>query len=283
MRFLVTGAGGMLGSAFMTGAQGHEVIGVNRDKLGMRNLDRIVGLAALHRADVLINCAADTNVEAAEDNPALAFWVNGEMPGLLAAGCEKAGAAMVQFSSTGCYGAWKDVPYTEEDELRPTTVFHRSKVAGDEAVTKNCRAALVLRTGWLFGGTMATPRNFVARRLENAQGKSELTADAFQRGNPTLVDYVVRQTLLLLEKGVTGTFNCVAQGGASRAEYVRAIVEAAGLPCVVKDGPSFVRKAPVSPNEMGTNHRLATMGLDIMPEWHKSLTDYVVKLVAASV
>jgi dTDP-4-dehydrorhamnose reductase len=277
MRILVTGAGGMLGSAFLAHSGGHSLFGVGRAALDPRDRAAVDGLAAAHRAEVLVNCAADTDVEGAEAHPERTFAANAELPGLLAAGCQRAGALMVQISSTGCYGAWKETPYCEDDPLRPTTVYHRTKAAGEAAVTKQATDWLILRVGWLYGGAGSNPKNFVARRLEEAARSREMLADPGQRGNPTFADDVVRQTLLLVERGITGVFNCVAQGDATRADYVRAIVAAANLPCIVRDAPPghFHRRAPVSRNEAAVNARLAARGLDRMPEWRPALAAYV--------
>jgi nucleoside-diphosphate-sugar epimerase len=168
MRILVTGAGGMLGSAFLAHSGGHSLFGVGRAALDPRDRAAVDGLAAAHRAEVLVNCAADTDVEGAEAHPERTFAANAELPGLLAAGCQRAGALMVQISSTGCYGAWKETPYCEDDPLRPTTVYHRTKAAGEAAVTKQATDWLILRVGWLYGGAGSNPKNFVARRLEEA-------------------------------------------------------------------------------------------------------------------
>jgi dTDP-4-dehydrorhamnose reductase len=86
----------------------------------------------------------------------------------------------------------------------------------------------------------------------------------------------------LLEQPIEGTFNAVAQGHASRYEYVRAIVEASGLPCTVNPGPAFARRAKVSSNECATNAKLQSLGLDHMPQWQGALTHYVKELMATS-
>ncbi len=187
---------------------------------------------------------------------------------------------MLQISSTGCYGDWKREPYIEEDPLHPTTVHHRSKAAGERAVLEAGCESLIVRTGWLYGGAINQPRNFVWRRLLEASASPDLLSDASQTGNPTLVDDVARQSLALLEAGVRGVFNCVARGSATRCDYVRRIVDLSGLRCsVVASATPFPRRAPVSSNEAARNWRAGLMGLDQMPHWAASLQGYVAALL----
>ena len=276
MRVLLTGARGLLGSAFLDALEGHEVTTAARGELAVTAPERIFALLEQAQPDLVINCAAHVNADVGEDDPDLSYASNAVLPSLLATGCRRQGGVMLQISSTGCYGDWKREPYTEEDRLQPTTVHHRSKAAGERAVQEAGCESLIVRTGWLYGGTTAQPRNFVWRRLLEASATSQLVSDATQTGNPTLVDDVARQCLTLVTVGVRGVFNCVARGAATRYEYVRRIVDAARLPCeVVETTTPFTRRAPVSHNEAALNWRAGMMGLDQMPEWQGSLDRYV--------
>lgn len=273
MRYLLTGSTGLLGSTFLN-ASSHEVFGVTRDALSPEQGDRLVDLIAGHQPDAVINCAAHVHADQAEDDPEPAREANVRLPGRLAQACRTLRIPLVQFSSTGCYGNWKDTPYTDDDELHPTTVHHRTKMEGEQVVRQTTTDHLILRTGWLYGGSAAQKRNFVWQRLLEAAGRSSLTSDADQRGCPTLTTDVVEQTHHLLANGVRGTYNCVSAGSASRYEYVAKIVETFGLPCRVEPGSAFSRRAPVSPNEMAVNMRLQSIGMDRMPDWVDSLVRY---------
>lgn len=274
---LLTGATGMLGSAFAEALQGRARI-VERRQLDIGNPVSIDTLVADSGSKVVINCAADVDAERAEGDPDPAYASNAILPGLLATACRRADAVIVHFSSTGCYGDWKGTPYTEEDALRPTTVHHRSKVSGEGTVRESGAEHLILRTGWLYGGSPEHKKNFVWRRLVEAASNSRLASDTSQFGNPTYVGDVVRQTLVLLDQRVRGTFNCVANGTASRYGYVERIVRAGRLSCVLEPAGPFKRLAPVSPNEMAINYRLDLMNLNRMPEWGQSIDLYVDRL-----
>ncbi len=282
MRALICGAGGRLGSAFVDALPAWDTETLGREHLVASDPDGLTRLVAAACADVVINCAADTDVEGAERHPAAAIAANAVLPGLLARAAAQCGALLVQVSSTGCYGTAKaTTPYVEDDSLRPTTAHHLAKAEGEARVRAAGGEHLILRTGWLFGGAPGVAKGFVWKRLLEARGAAWLSADAGQRGNPTFAGDVVRQALALIEAGARGTFNVVSGPSATRAEYVAAIVEAAGLPCRVEPGPPFARLAAVSSNESAENRRLGALGLDRMPPWRESLAAYVGALTAS--
>jgi dTDP-4-dehydrorhamnose reductase len=267
----------MLGSNFAQHLPDANSIG--RDSLDIRQIDNIHKAIAQADAQLVINCAAHTNVDLAETNPDDAWRTNAILPGILGSACRAVGATLIHFSSTGIYGDWKEGMYEEDDPLHPTTVHHRSKAAGETAVRESGCEHLIVRTGWLFGGHPGLAKNFVWKRLVEAANISELTADASQRGNPTAVSDVVRQTIAAFHSGYRGTINLVSQGSASRFEYVDHIIRSAGLYCrVTPSTKPFVRAARVSPNETAVNRRLQLLGLDAMPTWQDALDQYVMEL-----
>lgn len=277
---MVLGAGGLLGSAFVD-AIGGPVATAGRAELEGKDIDEIRRLLRGAAPEVVINCAAHVEADAAERDPAPAIAANAILPGLLGAACRELGAVLVHVSSTGCYGAWKSTPYSEEDPARPTTVHHQSKLAGEEAVRETGCDHLIVRTGWLFGGAPGQPKNFVWKRLLEASANSRLGSDISQRGCPTAVEDVARQVLAALAAEVRGLVNVVSQGSATRFDYVSRIVHAARLPCEVEPAPAFARLAPVSPNEAAVNARLGSLDLDTMPPWEKGVDDYVAALMRA--
>ncbi len=275
---VLAGAGGMLGTAFRRSALADRIVPLGREELSVGGVrERLRALAP----SVVINCAADTDVEGAEEDARVAYEVNALLPELLARACREVGARMLHFSSTGCYGDWKRTPYDDWDRLQPTTAHHRAKAAGEEAVRAACPDSLILRLGWLYGGERGHRKNFVWARITEARGAAEMFSDPSQTGTPTHVDDVVRQSLVLLERDAGGTMNCVAQGAASRLEYVMRIVELAGLPTKLRPR-AFRRRAPVSPNEAAVNAKLGMLGLDVMPAWDEALARYVASLMEAA-
>lgn len=271
----------MLGSAVVDVFADHELVRVGRSHLDVRRPQSVAAVVADARPDAVINCAAHTDVEGAERDPDAAFAANAVLPGLLGTAARRAGAVLVHLSSTGCYGDWKTEPYSEEDPVRPTTVHHRSKVSGEQAVRDSGCEHLILRAGWLYGGPPGGAKNFVWKRLVEARGTDRMTSVASQRGVPTFAPDVARQIAVLLGAGLRGTFNVVAHGAASRFDYVSEIVRLSGLPCTVAPGPAFKRLAAVSPNETAVNHRLRLLSLDRMGDWREPLAAYVSGLLAS--
>jgi dTDP-4-dehydrorhamnose reductase len=279
---LLLGASGMLGQRFASHFAGSQLLTLSREALNVSRprelIDTIVGMSA----SIIINCAADTDVEGAEAMPARAFSTNALLPGLLGQAAREADALFVHFSSTGCYGNAADgshAPHSDFSPLNPTTVHHTSKAAGESAVVESGCRHLILRLGWLYGGSIAHPRNFVRARIVEAREKRELYSDPYQIGSPTNVEDVVRQTLLLLNERITGRFNCVATGAVSRFDYVRHILRSAQLSSVLVP-KRFIRRAPVSPNEAAVNDKLAMLGLNQMPAWDIAVAAYVDAMLA---
>ena len=272
---ILTGAHGILGSTFARVLPADRLVSLNQNDLDPADPAAVLRRIVQLKPSLLINCAADTDVEGAETAPERAFATNATLAGALARAAAETGARMLHFGSTGCYGDWKRPPYQEDDPLRPTTVHHSSKAAGEALVLHASNTALVLRLGWVFGGRPGQRKNFVWARLLEARGKSEIGCNPTQIGSPTSADDVVVQALALLHAQVTGVVNCVGGGPpASRLEYVTAILAAGGSNTQVTPAV-FARRAPVSPNEAAVNARLRRLDLDRMPPWRASLATYV--------
>jgi dTDP-4-dehydrorhamnose reductase len=276
---LLLGAGGLLGRAFVDLLGGRVVATAGRARLRGASGKDLAVLVDESPPDLVVNCAADVDAEGAESDDSVAIAANTVLPRELALVCAERGIPLIQFSSTGCYGDWKEGPYVESDPLRPTTRHHRSKALGEEAVRAAGGEHLIARVGWLYGGSTEQPRNFVWHRLVEASRVTSMVSDGYQRGCPTNVVDVARQVMVGFDAGLRGTVNIVAQGAATRASYVAEIVGAAGLPCVVHAGPAYPRKAAVSPNETACNARLSERGVDIMPQWQEGVRAYVGELM----
>ncbi len=272
------GSGGLLGSAMLAEFGEENVVQLDwRLFLAGSKSDL---RAAIRSAQVqtVINCAAHTNVEAAEDDPENDRQSNAILPAKLAEACAATQIRLVQFSSTGCYGDWQRTPYVETDSCHPTTKHHQHKLDGETAVLGAGCEHLILRTGWLFGASRENQRDFVKSRIDDAKKSRELISDSTQFGNPTFTRDVARQTHMLLDAGAEGIFNLVNTEPVSRFTYVKKIIELSGLPCHVIAGGAFRRKAKVSSNEMAKNAKLNAMGLSEPTSWIDALERYLIDL-----
>ena len=230
--------------------------------------------------DIIIHCAAYTNVELAESNQSDCYRTNYLGTLNIANFSRKNASKLIYISSTGCYGSHAAIPYSEYDPVLPTTVYHKSKVAGENAVSNICSDYLVLRTGWLFGGDISHKKNFVYNRYLEAKKSKKIISDPFQTGNPTLVDDVANQIKILIDEEVCGIFNVVAEGSCTRYEYVKTIIELCELNTIVKKAKTpFKKIAPVSNNEAAYNFLLSNMGLNVMKPWKGSLEQFIINNV----
>lgn len=277
----ITGATGLLGSALMTkigsksdwSAHALDRTSIQGDPQGtLRKLHR------LHNLECVIHCAAHTNVDACEKAPEISLKDNFEFSRDVAQACAQLDLKMVYISSTGVYGSERQTPYRESDTPHPTTVHHKHKLMAEQAALSCSVETLVVRTGWLFGGEISNPKNFVANRLrEIFLCDGEMNSDVSQIGNPTFVDDLADHIVILIERNERGIFNCVSPDPASRFEYVQQILLASRRDVQLNpvDGSSFQRVAKTSPNESAINQSLSDLGLNNMLPWQQRLADYV--------
>jgi len=281
MKVAITGVNGLLGSTLFREAYsyGWEAVQLSRSDIKVEmKLETLSNILLDLDCSVLIHCAANTNVEACEYDQLGCFRDNVLLTEKLAIACRLNDIKFVFISSTGIYGNYQDDPYCEYDAVVPTTIHHQSKWLAEKLIPNTVKDYLIIRTGWLFGGDWNMPKNFVANRIKEAvSSQGSIHSDTSQSGNPTFVGDVARNIYELLAQSYSGTFNCVNHGSATRFEYVTEIIRLSGLNVSVLpiDGSAFKRKAKVSHNESAVNFKLTEFGLDKMPSWKKSLSDYI--------
>lgn len=280
MRLRLTGAGGLLGHALAAAAvaRGDTCHALQRPAL---TLSAAQLAQQLQETDFLLHAAANTNVELCETDTDACYRDNFLLTELWARAAALAGVPMLFVSSTGVYGTGSSAPYREFDPALPTTHHHRSKQLAEQVVLSAAPCNLVVRTGWLFGGAPALPKNFVARRIDEARQAladgRQLGANTEQHGVPCWNRDVAARMLELAAAGVSGIVNCVNSGRASRYDYVAAVVALAGIavPVLPAQAAGFQRKAQVSPNEMADNWKMRMLGWPDMPDWRTSLETYL--------
>ncbi|MFS0897870.1 dTDP-4-dehydrorhamnose reductase [Mycolicibacterium litorale] len=230
-RLVITGAGGMVGRVLAAQARRQ-----GRDVLALTSADcDITDPAALSRhvarGDMVVNCAAMTDVDAAESDPDRAHAVNADGPGHLAAACARTGAGLIHLSTDyvfgGDFGGAPPRPYDIEDETGPLSVYGRSKLAGERAVVDVLPDAYVVRTAWVYEG--ADGADFVAAMRRKALGAETVDVVADQIGSPTSAHDLAGALLEIADGGVRGPVLHAANAGqASRFDQARAVFEALG-------------------------------------------------------
>src|SRR4051794_13864215 len=211
MRILVTGAGGMLGHDVVRAAEyvNHEVMGLPRAELDATDRDAVRRAVVGAAPDAVVNCAAWTDVDGAEDDPEGAARLNGLAAGDVAAAAAEVGAAIVQLSTDYVFDGEKDSPYVESDEPNPISAYGRSKLAGEREVAAASPRHFVVRSSWLFG---ATGENFVETMLRLGRDLGEVVVVRDQVGCPTYTGHLADALVRLVDTDAYGLHH-IAGGG----------------------------------------------------------------------
>ncbi len=278
-RIVITGAGGQLGSclAALAARQGRDVLALTSSQWDIT--DPAAAKRIIRSGDVVINCAAYTNVDGAESDEAKAYAVNAGGPEHIARACAQAGARLIHVSTdyvfNGDFGAAAPHPYEPSDETAPQGVYARSKLAGERAVLAALPEAVVVRTAWVYTG--GTGKDFVAvmRRLAAGDGAVDVVDD--QTGSPTYVADLAAALLQVADAGVCGRVLHVANEGAvSRFEQARAVFEECGAdPQRVRPVSSAQspRPAPRPSYSALSSGESVVAGLTPLRPWRSALVD----------
>ena len=277
MRVLVTGGNGQLGSALvdlLSARTADVVLGIDLPDIDITAPDSVREVFAQFAPDVVINCAAWTAVDAAEDHEADALKVNGDGPRVLAEACKAAGAWLVQISTDYVFAGDANTPYAEDARPDPKTAYGRTKLAGEIAVQEVLPGAhYLVRTAWLYG---LQGNNFVKTMLELESVRDNVSVVDDQRGQPTYAGDLAEQILLLLDaRPPAGIFHATNAGATTWFELTRAIFENIGADpqrVLATDSASFVRPAPRPAYSVLGQDKWQSVGLTPMREWRAALT-----------
>jgi dTDP-4-dehydrorhamnose reductase len=280
MRWLVTGAGGMLGHDVVEEllTRGNLVVGPDRSALDITDPDAVRRAFQEHRFDVVVNCAAYTAVDAAETDEAAALAVNGDGPRVLARACAEHGVKLVHVSTDYVFsGEARDTPYPEDHPTGPRTAYGRTKLAGEQAVLEELPdAGVVVRTAWLYG---AHGPNFVRTMLDLEARKDTVDVVDDQRGQPTWSADVAERLVLLgarlcRDGAPTGVLHATSSGETTWYGLAREVFRLAGAdPSRVRptSTAAFPRPAPRPAYSALGHDRWRGIGLAPPRDWHSAL------------
>ena len=273
MKLLVTGAAGMLGRDVMlaAGNAGHDVVGFGRAELDVTSAGALARKFDLERPDVVINCAAWTDVDGAETAEEAAFAVNGTGAGNVAGAAAQVGASVVYVSSDYIFDGAKGAPYVESDQPAPLSAYGRTKLAGEEATVAANKRHFVVRSAWLFG--IGGP-NFVETMLRLAGSGNEVLVVRDQVGSPTYTWHLAYGIVRLIEGIEYGIHHMAAAGRCSWYEFAREIFEQAQVECRVLSITSeeFGAAAPRPDFSALVSQREHAIRL---PRWQDGLAGYL--------
>jgi dTDP-4-dehydrorhamnose reductase len=274
VKLLVTGAAGMLGRDVCAAAEraGHDVVALARGDLDVTDARAVRRAFEAERPDAVVNCAAYTNVDGAEDDEAAAALLNGDAAGHVAAAAAAVGAAVVHPSTDYVFDGTKRTPYVESDATGPSGAYGRTKLAGEHAVAAANERHFVVRTSWLFG---AAGRNFVDTMLTVGAERGELKVVHDQVGCPTYTGHLAEALVELAGRDSGyGIHHVAGAGECSWFEFASEIFCSAEVdvrvePCTTEE---FPRPAPRPAFSVLGSERRDPIRL---PDWRSGLAAYL--------
>lgn len=291
MKIIITGCNGQLGNAVIEllkngeGSLGEiptcynefELFPVDVDELDISDAAAVDTFVAETQPDLIINCAAMTNVDGCETDFDLAEKVNADGPMNLATAAQNCGAKFVHISTDYVFRGDATTPYVESDPCDPVTAYGLSKYHGEQNVIKTCKKSFILRTSWLYG---LVGSNFVKtiRRVAKEKGVLKVVDD--QRGNPTNAEDLAFHILLIAATENYGIYHCTGTGECSWYDFACKILEYSKIPCDISpcSTDESGRKAKRPAYSSLRNLKLEQTVGDHMREWQVALKEYINKL-----
>ncbi len=285
MKLLITGAKGQLGTELVRQATEHACIAVDCDELDITDAGAVSAFAAEAKPDVIINAAAWTAVDRAEENIGAAFAVNRDGPAHLAGACARLGVPLIHVSTDYVFDGSKQGAWVEDDPIAPLGVYGASKAAGEAMVREHCPQHLILRTSWVFS---AHGNNFVKTMLRLGREREQLGVVADQFGKPTAASELARVILAILPDmgGHWGTYHLAQPEATHWHGFAEAIFDEArrqGMALRIRqldaiatsDYPTLAQRPANS--ELLCKKLESTFGITIRP-WRESLVEVVAEL-----
>jgi dTDP-4-dehydrorhamnose reductase len=274
IKILVTGSNGQLGSELRLLATTYpemEFLFTDIEELDVTQSEKVRETIWSVQPQWLINCAAYTSVDKAEQEPEKAFLLNAEAPGILAAAAHETGARMVHVSTDYVFDGRNYKPYGEDDEPNPQGQYAQSKTAGEKNVMNNCGRAIIVRTAWLYSAYGA---NFVKtiRRIGKNHGELKVVAD--QVGSPTWAHDLAEAILLLIQLNAEpGIVHFSNEGACSWYDFAQAIVEFSGIDAQVKptDTAGYPLPSPRPYYSLLSKSKYNRITKQCAPYWRDSL------------
>ncbi|KQV06047.1 dTDP-4-dehydrorhamnose reductase [Leifsonia sp. Root112D2] len=271
VKYLITGAGGMLGQDLQKALAGRDVTAASRGELDVSDLDAVRQAASGH--DVIVNAAAYTRVDDAEEHEKLAHAVNAVGAENLAKAAAENGARLIQLSTDYVFNGRASAPYAEDTLLDPISAYGRTKADGERlAQAANPTATYIVRTAWLYG---AGGPNFAETMLRLAQTHETVSVVNDQFGQPTWTGDLAAQIVTLLDSDApAGIYHATNAGSASWFDFARAVFAAAGLnpdKVTPTDSSRFVRPAPRPSYSVLAHESWRAAGLSPLRDWREAL------------
>ncbi len=283
-KILVTGCNGQLGRAIQKEYADtvdfiltDVVEGDNITSLNIMDLDQVLSFVEERQPNVIINCAAATNVDGCEKDWDFAYRLNALGPRNLAIAAEKYGAKLVHVSTDYVFPGNATAPITEFDTPAPISAYGKTKLAGENFVQQFCHRYFIVRTAWLYGDG----KNFVKTMLSLSETHDELSVVCDQLGSPTSAAELARLIHYLEPTDSYGIYHGTCEGDTNWADFTEEIFRLKGISCKVNHVTSEQYKAmnPASADRphysILDNYMLRLTSDYRMKDWHDALVEYL--------
>ena len=282
MTILVTGGNGQLGSALRLASaeSNRRYIFTDIEELDITSKGAIKAFVTENDIEAIINCAAYTAVDAAEDNEELADRINHKAVATLAEVCAEKKMSLIHISTDYIFDGSATTPYKEEDKPAPQSVYGRTKLLGEQAIAKSGCCSIILRTAWLYS---EFGRNFVKTMRQLLSTRPEIKVVADQVGTPTYAGDLAEAIVEIIESGQLskyGTYHYSNEGICSWYDFAAEIAKLSNLcdckisPCTTTEYPTKAVRPRYSVLDKGKF--VETFGIAI-PEWQESLAECIKK------
>ena len=282
MKILVTGANGMLAKEVKERfGKENEIIATDVAELDITNEKAVMDYIMNLKPEYIINCAAYTAVDKAEENYELADKINGDGPANLAKAAKSAGAKLVHISTDYVFGGELDVSkdYKEDDPKAPVTAYGKTKLRGEEGIEKNMEEYYIFRTAWLYG---VGGNNFVKTMTKLGSTRDEINVVSDQHGSPTYAKDLTEIIYQAINKKIPyGIYNATNEGYTTWYEFTKEILAEQGIECKVNPVTTeqYIEMMKVTQakrpfNSQMSKAKLETYGIKI-PNWKDGLRRYL--------
>ncbi len=277
MKILITGANGMLAKAVKEKFANETLILTDSNELDITVEKSVMEKVKEINPEYVINCAAYTAVDKAEEDKELAKKVNSLGVENLAKACRNTGATLIHVSTDYVFDGELDINnvYREDDKTGPVTVYGITKLSGEQKLIENCDKYYIFRTAWLYG----EGNNFVRTMLKLGSEKEEINVVSDQHGSPTYTEDLANIIYQAIEKKIPyGIYHATNQGYTTWYDFTKEIFKKANCNCRVNPVTSeqFVRPAKRPKNSMLSKDKLLVQGIEI-PMWIDALDRYLKK------
>jgi dTDP-4-dehydrorhamnose reductase len=276
MKILVTGADGNIGSRLVRelAARGHDVVGIDIGQVDITDFAAITARIEAEQPQLVVHCAALTNVDRCAEQPQLAYTINAIGTQNVALGCQRINAALCYLSTNEVFDGQRTTPYLEYDSPHPINPYGYSKWVGEQMIRDLLPQHFIVRTSWIFahGGT-----NFLQKIAQRAAAGQSLSVVTNEVGSPTYAEDFVQALPVLLETGRYGTYHLVNAGYTSRYGFARHILNSYGhtdVPIAPVIGAQHQRASHPPEYSALSNVIAAHLGIRLRP-WQEAVDAFV--------